>query len=404
MATAEAKAGRAALAGLIALLFAANALNYVDRQVLALLKPTLEAHFHWSDRDFAHLGSVFQLAAAGALLLVGWFIDRLGVRAAYATGVAVWSLAGMGHALAHTVQQFVAARAILAIGETVATPATVKAAALYVPPEKRNLVIGIINTAPNIGAIIAPLLIPTLALNFGWQAAFWLTGGLGIFWLAAWWLNTGRLKPVATMPERAPVQWAAMLSDRRSWAVIGAKFLTDYVWFFMLFWIPDFFNRNFAMPQGQLGAPVAVVFALAAAGAVSSGAIHPWLMRRGFLAGSARKASMLFFACVMLAMPLALATHSPWVAAGAIGLGLFAHQGFSTNIFGLAADIVPLDRLASVIALGAVAGNTSGMAMIELAGWSLQNGFGYAPMFTLCALAYLMALGWIVAVLRNRLA
>ena len=404
MARARGQAGAAALTGLIALLYVANALNYVDRQVVALLKPTLEANFHWSDRDFAHLGSAFQLAAAGALLFVGWFIDRLGVRVAYAVAVTVWSLAGMGHAVAHTVQQFIAARAVLAVGETVSTPASVKAAALYVPPEKLSMVIGIVNTAPNIGAILTPLLIPTLALAFGWQAAFWVTGGLGIVWLVAWWLGTSNLQPVAKVPDRAPVPWAELFADRRSWAIIGAKCLTDYVWFFVLFWMPDFFARNFALSQGQLGQPVALVFTFAAIGAITSGALFPWLLRRGLSPGAARKSSMLFFAVAMLAMPLALVTHNPWAAAVAIGLGLFAHQGFSTNIFSLAATIVPLQRLGTVIALGAVAGNIAGMAVIELAGWSLQNGFGYAPMFALCAVAYLMALGWIVVMLGDRIA
>ena len=389
---------------LIVLLFTGTALNYVDRQVLALLKPTLEAHFHWSDRDYAHLGSAFQLSSAAALIFVGWFVDRLGVRVAYAAAVTVWSLGGIGHALARSVEQFVAARVVLAVGETVTTPAAIKASGLYIGPEQRSMAIGIINSASNIGAIITPLVIPPLALAFGWQAAFFVTGGLGLVWLVAWWLGTGQLRPVGNVPERAPVAWAALLSDRRSWAVIGAKCLTDFVWFFVLFWMPDFFNRNFAMGQGQLGRPVALVFGLAALGSLVSGGLYPWLVGRGHSPGAARRGSMLFFALAVLAMPLALATHSPWLAALAIGTGLFAHQGFSTNIFGLATNIVPIGRLASVIALGAIAGNLSGTAMIELAGWSLQNGFGYAPMLALCAVAYLAALGWIVAMLGDRIA
>ena len=394
----------AALWGLIALLFAGNALNYVDRQIVALLKPTLEAHFHWSDRDYAHLGAAFQLASAAALLFVGAFIDRVGVRVAYGAAVILWSFAGIGHALSRTMEQFVAARVILAVGETVTTPAGIKAAALYLPPGRRNQAIGIINAASNIGAILTPLCIPPLALAFGWQSAFWVTGGLGLVWLAAWWLNTGKLQPVSSVAARAPVQWGALLADRRSWAVVGAKCLTDFVWFFVLFWMPDFFNRNFALGQGQLGRPVALVFSMAAVGSLLSGWLYPWLLSRGASAAAARKGSMLFFALAVLVMPLALVTHNPWLAAIAIGVGLFAHQGFSANIFGMATSIVPLERLASVIALGAVAGNLSGMGMIELAGWSLQNGFGYAPMFTLCAGGYLAALGWMIAVLRGNLA
>ncbi|WDF75173.1 MFS transporter [Novosphingobium sp. KACC 22771] len=389
------RASSGATMALVALLFAGNALNYVDRQVVALLKPTLQATFHWNDGDFAHLGSAFQFAAASALVFVGWFIDRLGVRVAYGAAVTVWSLAGMAHGIASNVQQFVAARVVLAIGETVSTPAGVKSATVYLPPDRRNQALGIINTAPNIGAILTPLIIPPFAVAFGWQAAFFVTGGLGLVWLLAWWWGTRSLEPVTKAAERAPVNWRELLSARSSWVVIGAKFLTDGVWWFVLFWMPDFFNRVFGMSQARLGLPVAIIFSLAAAGALTAGGLFPRLRRAGQSLDAARKRSMLFFAVVVLAMPLALLTQNVWAAAVLIGLGLFAHQGFSTNIFGMTADIVPTGRVASVIALGAVAGNLAGMGVIELAGWSLSSGLGYTPMFILCGVAYLLALGWI---------
>ena len=397
--TAGAKPRNAALMLLVALLFVGNALNYVDRQVLALLKPTLEAEFHWSDAEFAHLGSSFQIAAAGALLFVGWFVDRLGVRVAYAIAVVVWSAAGMAHALAQTVQQFVIARIVLAAGESVSTPAGLKAAAVFMPPRERNIAIGLVNAAPNIGAIITPILIPPFALAFGWQAAFFVTGSLGFLWLVAWVAGTRKLRTVGNVPERASVNWGVLLSDRRTWAVIGVKALTDCVWWFVLFWMPDYFNRAFNMGQAQLGWPIAIIFTLAALGAVTSGALFPLLLSRGLSVNAARKSSMLFYALVVLAMPLALLVHSPWIAALLIGLGLFAHQGFSTNIFGMTTDIVPAMRVASVIALGAVAGNLSGAGIIEFAGWSLKHGHGYAPMFLICGGAYLAALSFLQVVL-----
>ena len=393
--------GNGALWALVALLFAGNALNYVDRQVLALLKPTLEAEFGWTDGDYAHLGSAFQFAAAAALLGVGWFVDRLGVRWAYGIAVAVWSLAGAAHALAQTVQQFVTARVVLAIGETVSTPAGIKAAALYIPAERRNQAIGIVNTASNIGAIITPLLIPPFAVLFGWKAAFVVTGALGFIWLAGWWAGTRNLKPVGTLPERAPVNWGVLFSDVRSWAVIGAKFFTDCVWWFVLFWMPDFFSRVYGMKQAQLGLPIAIIFSLAALGAITSGGLFPLLRAKGWTMNRARKGSMLFYAVIVLVMPLALLTHNPWIAAVLIGMGLFAHQGFSTNIFGMTTDVIPATRIATVIAMGAVAGNLAGMGIIELAGWSLQSGHGYTPMFAICGAAYLVALGFIHAVLPN---
>lgn len=392
--------GRAAIRAqniLIALIFFATALNYVDRQVLALLKPMLEAEFHWDDQQFAHLGSIFQLAAAASLLGVGWFVDRFGVRFAYGFAVALWSLAGMAHALAASVQQFVIARAVLATAESVNTPAAMKTAAIYLPAARRSVGIGIINTAPNIGAILTPLIIPPFAMAFGWKAAFLVTGGLGLVWLALWKLNTAKLTPIAgqAATTRGKVEWGAILSDRRSWTVIGAKAFTDLVWWFVLFWTPDFFARQFNLSQGELGWPIAVIFILAALGAVSSGALYPALLLRGVSMNLARKGSMLAYALVVLVMPLALLASNPWVAAVCIGLGLFAHQGFSTNIFGMATEIIPARRMATVIALGAVAGNLTGTGIIEFAGWSLKSGLGYGPLFVVCGAAYLVATAFI---------
>jgi len=382
---------------LVALLFVAIALNYVDRQVLALLKPTLEAEFGWSSREFAHLGSVFQIAAASALLFVGWFIDRVGVRLALGLGVALWSLAGMAHAFASTVQQFVVARVALAAAESVGTPAAVKTAAVYLPLRQRSFALGLFNTAPNIGAILTPLLIPPLALAFGWRAAFLITGALGFVWLVFWILGTRNIHPVeaVTAATPKPASWATLLTDRRSWTIIGAKAITDLVWWFVLFWMPDFFHRVFGMEQGKLGYPIVLIYVLAACGALSSGWLFPRLVDKGYSIDAARKRSMLFYALLILPMPLALMTGSPWVAAILIGVGLFAHQGFSTNIFGLTADVIPGSGVARVVAMGAVAGNLSGSLMLELTGWSIDNGHGYWPMFAICAAAYLVALGFI---------
>ena len=382
---------------LITLLFVAIALNYVDRQVLALLKPTLEAEFGWSSREFAHLGSVFQIAAASALLFVGWFVDSVGVRLALGLGVALWSLAGMAHAFAASVQQFVIARIALAAAESVGTPAAVKTAAVYLPLKQRSFALGLFNTAPNIGAILTPLLIPPLALAFGWRAAFLVTGALGFVWLAFWILGTRTLKPVeaVTADTPPPASWGTLIADRRSWTIIGAKAITDLVWWFVLFWMPDFFHRVFGMAQGTLGYPIVLIYLLAACGALSSGWLFPRLIDRGLSVDAARKRSMLFYALLIVPMPLALLTGNPWIAALLIGAGLFAHQGFSTNIFGLTADIIPNSGVARVVAMGAVAGNLSGSLMLELTGWSLDNGHGYWPMFAICASAYLLALGFI---------
>ena len=222
-----------------------------------------------------------------------------------------------------------------------------------------------------------------------------MTGALGFVWLIGWWIGTRNLHPIGNVPERASVPWNELLQDRRTWTVIGAKFCTDAVWWFVLFWMPDFFNRQFGLGQGALGWPIAIIFSLAALGALTSGGLYPILLSRGFSVNAARKSSMLFYALVVLVMPLSLMTANPWIAAILIGLGLFAHQGFSTNIFGMTADIVPATRVASVIALGAVAGNISGTGIIEFAGWSLTNDLGYGPLFAICGSAYLIALAYI---------
>ncbi len=381
---------------LIGLLFAAIALNYVDRQVLALLKPTLESRFGWGDQDYALLGTAFQITAAVAYGLVGVFVDRVGVRRALGWGVGVWSAAGIVHAFAATIGQFVAARVVLAAAETVGTPAAVKSAATYLPVRERSFALGVGNTAPNIGAIVAPLLIPPFALAFGWQAAFAVTGGLGFLWLLAWVAGTRGLVPVdGSTPVRAATDWRALFADRRTWAVVGAKLFSDLGWFFLLFFLPDFFARVFGMSQATLGGPTALAYAFAAAGALSSGLVFPALLARGWSMDRARKASMLGYALLIVPLPLAIVAPGPWAAAAVIGIGLFAHQGFSTNVFGLAADAIPVARVGTVVGVGAVAGNLSGAAMIAFAGWSLSHGDGYWPMLGMVAGAYLVALAWV---------
>ncbi len=393
-------AGKAVRYGLIALIFFGTALNYLDRQVLSLLKPTLEQEFGWDNQHFGHFASVFQIATAVSLLGIGWFIDRFGVRRGYGLAVIVWSLAGMAHGFAQTIQQFVVARVTLAVAEAANTPSAMKAAATYLPVRERSVGIGVINSASNIGAIVAPLTVPLIAVAYGWQAAFWITGGLGFVWLACWWIGTRNLPQYrdAVSPSGSPLKgapWGQLLRDRRTWAVAGAKVPTDMIWWFMLFWAPDFFKLQFVLTQAEVGYPTAIVFSMAAVGAISSGFLFPALLGRGMSANRARKGSMFFYALLIVPIPLALIAPNQWVAALIIGLGLFAHQGFSTNIFGMTADIVPARQVASVIAIGALAGNLAGAAMQEFTGWALDKGLGYAPMFVMAAGAYLLALGWV---------
>lgn len=384
---------------LIALLFFGTIINYVDRQVLALLKPTISAEYGWGDAEFAHFASASQLAAAAALLFVGWIIDRFGVKWTYGAAVALWSLAGMAHAAAATVGQFVSARVALVAFEAVNTPAAVKASAEYLPIRKRAMALGIINTAPNLGNILAPLTVVPFAVAFGWKTAFIVTGLLGFVWLAAWIAGTRRLKPLprAAAKTGAPLRssYREALADRKTWAIAGAKAITDMFWWFFTFWLPDLFHKVFQLSQSELIGPTALAFTLAAVGALTAGKLFGVLLGRGRSVNSARKTGMLIYALIILPIPLALSVDSAWTAAAIIGLGLFAHQGFSTNIFGFAADAVPAARVATVMAIGAIAGNVAGFGIQEATGALLTSGWGYAPLFWAASLAYLAAFLWI---------
>lgn len=410
---------------LIALMFFGTIINYIDRQVLSLLKPTIEQAYGWGDAEFAHFASVSQLSAAFALVFVGWLIDRFGVKRAYGAAVALWSLAGMAHAFAANVTQFVTARAVLVAAESVNTPAAVKSAAQFLPIRLRSMAVGIVNTAPNIGNILAPLTVIPFAVAFGWQAAFLVTGALGFIWLALWVAGTRNLQPIARakvseaddqsarddIDETSPLslrkivrsiyhalfpkEFRDAFADRKTWAIAGAKAITDMFWWFFTFWLPDLFNKVFHLSQSELVGPTALAFTLAALGALTAGKLFGVLLGRGASVNAARKRGMLLYALVILPIPLALIVSSPWAAAAIIGLGLFAHQGFSTNIFGFAADAVPASRVATVMAIGAIAGNLAGFGIQEATGRLLTHGFGYQPLFLAAAVAYLLALGWV---------
>jgi MFS transporter, ACS family, hexuronate transporter len=375
--------------GILALVFVAIMLNYVDRQIIALLKPTLQAEFDWSERDYGHMASAFQFAAAFGYLAAGWFIDKVGLRWGFSLGVGIWSVACMAHAFATTVAQFVVARAVLGAAEATGTPAAVKSGATFFGVRQRAIALGIVNTAPNIGAVIAPLAIPAFAVLFGWKAAFLVAGGLGLLWVIAWLsIDVGKYQ-LAEVAKQDSVPWSHLLRDRRTVAIAGAKMLSDSVWWFLLFWLPDLFSKQFGMSQGTIGLPVALVYALAACGALTGGWLPGRLMARGWSVNRARKTTLFLYAALVTPAPLVLGLDNPWAAAALLGLALFAHQGFSTNIFAFTADVFSARVVASAIGIAAFFGNMAGVVMAEAAGWSLANGYGYEPMFLYAAGAYL---------------
>jgi MFS transporter, ACS family, hexuronate transporter len=401
---------------LLALLITSGILNYADRQIIAVLKPLLQEQLHWSDSDYGHLTALFQFAAAFAYLGAGWVVDRLGWRRANPLAVGTWSLAAMAHAIVQTMGQFSLARIALGATESLGTPTAIKTIAALFAASERSFALGAMNAAGNVGAIITPLFVPVLALTFGWKAAFLITGGLGLVWVAAWQLAVRPRRahparaptPLLAEPERdraeeAPVRWSAVLSDRRTWAIAGGKVLSDQVWWFLLFWMPDFFHRQFNLDMRTFAAPLAVVYTAAALGSLAGGLVSGRLIAAGMPIMRARQSTMLVCAVLVTPVPLALWVENYWVAVALLSLALAAHQGFSVNLFALTTDVTPASRVGTVISVAALFGNLSGMAVLQAAGWFLQGGFGYGPLFGLAAVAYLLALGWIRILLPKNL-
>jgi ACS family hexuronate transporter-like MFS transporter len=272
-----------------------------------------------------------------------------------------------------------------------------KAIADWFPAQQRTLAVGIANTSPNVGAIIAPLLVPAIVLTWGWRAAFVATGALGLLWLIGWFALPRTVQapaggtPAAEAPAE-PLDVRALLGQRVAWALLIGKSLTDMVWWFLLFWAPDFLHRQFHLSLKTAGLPLAAIYGLAGVGALTGGLLPTFLMARGVSLNVARKASMALYGSLILPLPLVLQVQDPWVAVLFIGGALFAHQGFSTNLFTVAVDAFPGRGVGTVVSLGAFCGNISGMLMLEFTGWVLTHHQTYMPMFCIAASVYLIAL------------
>lgn len=385
---------------LLALLIVAGILNYVDRQVIAVLKPMIEQDMGWSDADYGKLASLFQLAAATAYVGTGWIVDRLGVKWATPVGVAAWSLSAMAHGWAVSIGQFAAARIALGATESMGTPASVKTIGALFSARLRSVAFGISNGAANLGAVVTPLVLPLLAAAVGWRGSFVLVGAIGLVWTALWILVTRSMSFTRGPVARVTVSDTAaglkvLLSDRRTWGVAGAKALSDQVWWLLLFWAPDFFHRVFHLSVAELGGPLALVYSLAAAGSLAAGWIASRLLKRGLSINTVRKGMMLVCALLVTPVPLALYLDNEWVAAGLLGLTLAAHQGFSVSVFSTIADIIPKARVGTVTSFGSLCGNLAGMGIVFLAGEILTAGLGYAPLLLIAAGSYLAALAWL---------
>lgn len=383
---------------LFGFLAASGVLALVDRQIISVLKPEMAAELGWSDDDYGTLGAWFQGATAVALLGAGPLVDKLGVKWANPIAVISWSVAAMLHGWAHSLAQFTICRIGLGATEAAATPIAIKTIATIFPPHMRSTGVGLQNTVGSFGAISAPFIIPLIAAPFGWRGAFLLAGAMGIVWSIGWLLVTRRINFGDAEPPAANAlapTGVAFFRDRASWAVAGAKFFSDSTWWLLLFWMPDFLNRQFELSGQEIAAPLALAYTGAAVGSLVSGTLATRFLAMGVPVNRVRKVAMLISGLLVLPMPLALQATSPFAAAGVLALVLAAHQGFSTNLFALITDVTEKAKIGRMTSFGVFSGNIGGMLILKIAGMVLAAGLGYLPLFMFASVSYLLALGWI---------
>jgi ACS family hexuronate transporter-like MFS transporter len=417
------------------LLFLAATINYIDRQVIGILKPTLQQQFGWSEIDYADIVFSFQLAYAIGLLLAGRLIDRVGTRIGFAIAVLVWSLAAMAHAeaasygpavaallgvaglaYAPSVAGFIAARFALGLGEAGNFPASIKAVSEWYPAKERALATGIFNSGTNIGAVVTPLVVPLITIAYGWYWAFVATGALGFIWLLLWLplfgqpekhprVNTAELAYIRADPSspavRVPLR--AIFPHRQTWAFAIGKFMTDPIWWLYLFWVPDFLNRNHGLNLLAVGPPLVAIYLIADVGSIGGGWLSSALLKRGWTVNAARKTAMLVAALAVVPIVFASTAQNVWVAVGLVGLAAAAHQGWSANLFTLTTDMFPRHAVGTVVGFGGMAGAIGGMLIAKLTGYILEATGSYVVVFFIAGSAYLTALA-IIHLLAPRLA
>jgi len=389
-----------------ALLFFATTINYIDRQVLGILAPTLQKEIGWSEVDYGNIISWFTAAYAIGFLGVGRMMDKLGVRTGFAIAIVTWSLAAMGHALARGVASFSVARFALGLGESGNFPGAIKTVSEWFPARERAFAAGVFNAWSNVGAIIAPIVVPMIALRWGWQEAFVATGALGFIWLAFWlaiYRNPSE-HPKLGAAERAyinegittqsrSVPWSELLKHRQTWAFVTGKAMTDGIWWFYLYWLPKFLDARFGIQLGKIAAPIIVIYLVADVGSVGGGWLSGAFLKRGWTLNKARKITMLIAALLIVPTMVAPAMGNLWGAVAVVSVAAAAHQWWSANLFTLTSDMFPRHAVASVVGVGGFFGALAGVGFQRLTGVILEsNGNNYAPIFVICGLAYVSAL------------
>jgi ACS family hexuronate transporter-like MFS transporter len=400
-----------------AMLFVATTINYVDRQVLSILKPILhgqtvqlqplfpgwpsfETTINVTDREYGYILAAFQIAYALGVIFAGRFVDRVGCRKGYPIVTGLWSLAAMAHALVRSVMGFGVARFFLGLGESGNFPAAIKATAEWFPPKERSLATGIFNSGAGVGAILAPLAVPWVALHFGWRAAFLITGLFSAIWIVWWSIRYRRPHEVmdwtrghvVVAPSAQAFPWWRLLGYRQAWGFMIGKFLTDPVWWFFLFWLPQYFHSRFALDLTHIGPPLVTVYVVSTIGSVYGGWLPRGYMRFGMDLKRARLAAMLTCACCVLPVLTAGSLSSEWIAVGLLSLAAAAHQGWSANIFTTVSDMFPSEHVGTVVSFGQVAGALGGAIFQPIAGNILQLTHSYVPLFLYSGCAYVIAL------------
>jgi ACS family hexuronate transporter-like MFS transporter len=391
---------------LFTVLCVAGVFNAMDRPIISILKPDMMADFGWTDSDFGDLAAVTQFSAAFAFLFTGWIVDRLGVNRSMQVGASAWSLAAMAHGWAMSTSQVVAARVGLGVTEAVQTPLTIKTVATLFPPDKRSFAFGFATMLAGAGTIGMPFVIPGLAVAVGWRGAL-VAGGIGGFVsLLAWmWLARG-LSQLNERGSIAPAQagggaYGAILMNRQTWAIVVAKALSDMTWWFINFWLADYYRKEFGLSTLELAVPLAIAFAGSGLGALFAGWISTRLLEAGWSPNRVRKSVMLAAALIVAPLPLVLEVKSFWPVAVMIGVVMAGHQAFSLSLFSTITDVVPQAKVGRVTAFGAFMGNMGGVAISLVAGRVLDAGLGYGPLFAFASASYLVALAWFHLLLRE---
>ena len=399
-----------------ALLFAATVINYIDRQMIGVLKPTLQQEFGWTETAYGNIVFWFQGAYALGFIAFGRLMDRLGTRLGYSLAMGIWTLAHVAHAAARSVTGFIAVRFFLGLGESGSFPAGLKAVADWFPKRERALAIGIFNAGSNIGAILTPLLVPAITLAFGWQMTFLVTGIFSLVWLPIWWavyrlpeahprVGAAELAHIRSDVQSAAttIPWRRLLTVKETWAFALGKFLIDPIWWMFLFWLPDFLARRHGLNLQTFAPPLIAIYVMSDIGSVAGGWLSSRMMSRGVSPNRARKLALLV--CAICVTPIVFASNidNLWTAVLIIGLATAAHQGFSANLFALPSDVFPREAVGSVVGIGGAAGAVGGMIMSKYAGWVLDRLGTYTPIFIIAGSAYLVALA-VIHLLSPRLA